>query len=93
MEALPGRKAPNHMTQTWPNFSDSYVFGIEHLFEQTLRELFGEPYIMFVESDRGMSLEITVDNKKIYDRVTNIPSKRRCIENFFIDMMKKGLKP
>lgn len=79
------------MIQQLPNYSDSYVFGLEGLFENFVKEKYPEAFILFVEQENSLILEITVRDKKIYDRQTSIASKRRCIENFFGDMVYKTL--
>lgn len=74
-----------------PNFSDSYAFAMEYLFEQCVLSKYPDALIQFDEKEIGMSLEIYVEKKIVYERFTSIPSKRRCIENFFDDMIKKAL--
>lgn len=79
-------------TQNHPNYSDSYVFGLEALFEATIKDVLPEAFIQFVEKEfGGMSLEIYSNNEKVYDYTTPISSKRRCIENFFMHMGQRYL--
>lgn len=83
------------MSRYSPAFSNSYAFAIEFVFEEIVHSKYPDALIEFSEiengMERGMKLEITLKDKELYTRITNFVSKRRCIENFFEDMVKKAL--